>query len=171
SAAMVKAGIYLIARISPILGGTDLWYVRVGGVGIVTLVLGSYLALRQTDMKALLAFSTVSQLGLIISLFGWGTPQAVTARVFHTLNHSMFKAALFMATGIVDHAAHTRDIRRLGTLARTMPVTATAMGLGALALAGVPPFNGFVSKEMFFAASLEQQAAGAVWGSLFPVLA
>lgn len=172
SAAMVKAGIYLVARMSPVLGGTALWTALVGGVGIITLVLGSYLALRQTDLKAILAFSTVSQLGLIIALLGWGTPLAVTAAVFHTLNHSVFKAALFMGVGIVDHQTGTRDIERLGGLAKGMPLTALAMGLAALALAGVPPFNGFVSKEMFFEAALRQsEAAASTFGLLWPVLA
>ncbi len=155
SAAMVKAGIYLIARMSGILGGTapvDAAGVRRGhrltGPGLVS-------GPRQTDLKAILAFSTISQLGLIISLFGWGTTAAVAAAVFHILNHSVFKAALFMMVGIVDHQTQTRDIRALRGLGAYMPVTAGIALVASLALAGVPPFNGFISKEMFFAASLE----------------
>jgi multicomponent Na+:H+ antiporter subunit A len=160
SAAMVKAGIYLIARMFPVLGDTTLWFVLVGGVGLTTLVLGSTLALRQRDLKAVLAYSTISQLGLIVALFGWGTSLAVTAATFHILNHSVFKAALFMGVGIVDHEAHTRNVDRLGGLARLMPYTAAVMGLGALGLAGIPPFNGFISKEMFFDAAVIEAGAG-----------
>lgn len=178
SAAMVKAGIYLIARMSGMLGDTALWVLVVSAVGIISLVLGSYLALRQTDLKAILAFSTISQLGLIVSLFGWGTPLAVTAAVFHTLNHSVFKAGLFMMVGIVDHETHTRDIRRLSGLVRYMPGTAAVAGLTSLALAGVPPFNGFISKEMFFKASLGVDSLfawapglGSFLSYAFPILA
>src|SRR5690606_3699027 len=182
SAAMVKAGVYLIARMWGVLGGTSLWMLVVSVVCITALVLGSYLALRQRDLKAILAFSTVSQLGLIIALFGWGTPLAVTAAVFHILNHSVFKAALFMTVGIVDKQTGTRDVRLLKGLGAGMPVTAAIALVASLALAGVPPLNGFVSKEMFFAASLETGflwsgtaadtgGAGSVWGILFPALA
>lgn len=177
SAAMVKAGIYLIARMSGILGGTTLWLLIVSIVGLVSLVLGSYLALRQTDLKAILAYSTISQLGLIVSLFGWGTPLAVAAAVFHVLNHSVFKAALFMMVGIVDHQTHSRDVRVLKGLGAFMPVTAAIALVASLALAGVPPLNGFISKEMFFTASLETEAllAGVAGGRLlayvFPIMA
>src|SRR5690606_28747150 len=177
SAAMVKAGVYLIARMSGILGGTATWTLLVSVVGIASLVLGSYLALRQTDLKAILAFSTVSQLGLIISLFGWGTTAAVAAAVFHILNHSVFKAALFMMVGIVDHQTHTRDIRALRGLGAYMPVTAGIALAASLALAGVPPFNGFISKEMFFAAALETRGVltgvpgAGLLSVAFPVLA
>lgn len=177
SAAMVKAGIYLIARMTGILGGTALWTLIVSIVGITSLVLGAYLALRQTDLKAILAFSTISQLGLIVALFGWGTTEAVAAAVFHVLNHSVFKAALFMMVGIVDHQTGSRDIRLLKGLGAFMPITAGIALVASLALAGVPPLNGFVSKEMFFAASLKTDAVlagvpgGAVLTFLFPVLA
>lgn len=177
SAAMVKAGVYLIARMAGVIGGTSLWMLIVSVVGITSLVLGSYLALRQTDLKAILAFSTISQLGLIISLFGWGTPLAVTAAVFHILNHSVFKAALFMMVGIVDKQTGTRDVRLLRGLGAGMPVTAAIALVASLALAGVPPLNGFVSKEMFFSASLETGSLwaapgdGGFWGLVFPVLA
>src|SRR5690606_18937553 len=158
SAAMVKAGIYLIARMSGMFGGSTLWLLLLSIVGTTYLVLGSYLALRQTDLKAILAFSTISQLGLIVTLFGWGTPLAMTAAMFHILNHSVFKAALFMTVGIVDHQTGSRDIRSLSGLGALMPVTAAISLIASLALAGVPPLNGFISKEMYFSASLEAGA-------------
>lgn len=177
SAAMVKAGIYLIARMSGMFGGSTLWLLLLSIVGTTSLVLGSYLALRQTDLKAILAFSTISQLGLIVTLFGWGTPLAMTAAMFHILNHSVFKAALFMTVGIVDHQTGSRDIRSLKGLGALMPVTAAISLIASLALAGVPPLNGFITKEMYFSASLEAGAllagvpGGAVLGSLYPALA
>ena len=172
-----QAGIYLIARMSGILGGTTLWLLIVSIVGLVSLVLGSYLALRQTDLKAILAYSTISQLGLIVSLFGWGTPLAVAEAVFHVLNHSVFKAALFMMVGIVDHQTHSHDMRVLKGLGAFMPVTAAIALVASLALAGVPPLNGFISKEMFFTASLDTEAllqgvaGGRVLAYLFPIMA
>lgn len=177
SAAMVKAGIYLLARMAGIVGGTSLWVLLVSVVGIVSLVLGAYLALRQTDLKAILAFSTISQLGLIVALFGWSTPLAVAAAIFHILNHSVFKAALFMMVGIVDLETGTRDIRVLRGLGAVMPITAGIALVASLALAGVPPLNGFISKEMFFTASVElgpvlADVPGGRWlATLFPVLA
>lgn len=178
SAAMVKAGIYLIARMSGIVGGSSLWVLIVSAVGITSLVLGAYLALRQTDLKAILAFSTISQLGLIVTLFGWGTPLAITAAIFHILNHSVFKAALFMMVGIVDKQTQSRDIRRLKGLGTVMPITAGIALISSLALAGVPPLNGFISKEMFFTASLEvntvlasMPGVGTIAAYVFPILA
>lgn len=155
SAAMVKAGIYLVARMSSVVGGSALWVWVLSAVGITSLVFGAYLALRQRDLKAILAFSTISQLGLMMTLFGWGTPLAITAALFHILNHSVFKAALFMMVGIVDKQTKTRDIDRLKGLGPFMPVTGIITLVAALALGGFPPLNGFVSKEMFFSASLE----------------
>ena len=139
SATMVKAGIYLVARFTPIFGGEAVWFYTVSGVGIFTLFWGSFNAVRQTDLKALLAYSTISQLGLIMSLFGLGSAalnegysadsviytQATFAALFHLINHSTFKGALFMVVGIVDHEVGTRDIRRLGGLMSFMPVTFT----------------------------------------------
>ena len=171
SATMVKAGLFLVARMLGVLGGSELWTWLVTGVGLASLVWGAGLALRQTDLKALMANSTVSQLGLITSLLGIATPASVAAAVFHTLNHAVFKGALFLVTGIVEHETGTRDIRRLHGLARTMPLTATAGGLAALALAGIPPLNGFVSKEMFFEATLHlsEHPSGLAW--MAPALA
>ena len=148
SATMVKAGIFLMARMWPVLSGTPEWFMIVTTAGLITMVLGAVIALFKHDLKALLAFSTVSHLGLITMLLGTGTAFGAMAAVFHILNHATFKAALFMSAGIVDHEAHTRDIRRLGGLRKLMPVTFTIATLAALSMAGVPLLNGFLSKEM-----------------------
>jgi multicomponent Na+:H+ antiporter subunit A len=170
SATMVKAGIYLVARLSPIFAVSNEWFIIVSGIGLITLFWCSFLAIRQTDLKGILAFSTVSQLGLIMSLLGFGTPIAVTAAVFHLFNHAAFKGALFMVVGIVDHETGARDIRKLGGLMAFMPITATMGLIGAFSMAGIPPFNGFLSKEMFLAASLEASTF-ANYAILFPILA
>ncbi len=148
SATMVKAGLFLMARLWPVLSGSEWWFWLVAGAGLVTMVLGAIIALFKDDLKALLAFSTVSHLGLITFLLGTGSGFAAMAAVFHIINHACFKAALFMTAGIVDHEAHTRDMTRLGGLRRLMPVTFAIGTLAALAMAGIPLFNGFVSKEM-----------------------
>lgn len=189
SATMVKAGIYLVARFTGIFGGDAVWFYTVSIVGIFTLYWGSFNAVRQTDLKALLAYSTISQLGLVMSLFGLGSAalhegysdqsvlyaQATFAALFHLINHSTFKGALFMVVGIVDLNAGTRDVRRLGGLMALMPVTFTIALIGSFSMAGLPPFNGFLSKEMFFEAMLtvrhlEFFSIGS-WGILFPILA
>ncbi|MHB8171371.1 MAG: Na+/H+ antiporter subunit A [Thermincolia bacterium] len=175
SATMVKAGIYLVARMTPVLAGTPIWLIMVTGAGIVTLCWGAFIAIRQTDLKAILAFSTVSQLGLIMTLLGIGTDLAVVAAMFHLFNHSAFKGCLFMVAGIVDHESGTRDIRKLGGLAALMPISATMAFIGTFAMAGIPPFNGFLSKEMFFEATWKVGTLDydfLSWlGSVFPVLA
>lgn len=189
SATMVKAGIYLVARMSPIFAGEALWLWLVSGLGILTLIYGSFRALKQVDLKSMLAFSTISQLGLIMSLFGLGsaaalytgTPQAeffskaTMAAVFHLLNHAIFKGALFMVVGIVDHETGVRDIRKLGGLMSVMPITFTIAMIGSFSMAGIPPFNGFLSKEMFFTAVLNIRSMDLfgmdTWGTLFPVIA
>jgi len=160
SATMVKAGVFLLARIFPIFAGSALWFWLVGGAGLATVTLAAYWAIFKHDLKALLAYSTVSHLGLITLLFGFGTPMAAVAGVFHILNHCAFKAALFMTAGIVDHEAGTRDIRRLGGLWKPMPVTGGLAVLAAAAMAGVPPLNGFLSKEMWFEEALHVHVAG-----------
>ncbi len=159
SATMVKAGIFLIARLTPILGGSQLWCGTVTLVGLVSLCFGSFMALRQKDMKALLAYSTISQLGLIICLFGFGTEAAVIGGLFHLLNHSVFKGSLFLMTGIVDHQTGTRDMTLLRGLAKIMPWTGAVALIGAFSMAGLPPFSGFLSKELFFEAALESPFA------------
>ncbi|MDP1704623.1 MAG: monovalent cation/H+ antiporter subunit A [Sulfurimicrobium sp.] len=156
SATMVKAGVFLLARLFPALSGTEAWTYLVGGVGITTLLIGAVVALFKHDLKGLLAYSTISHLGLITALFGIGTPLAAVAGVFHIINHAIFKAGLFMAAGIIDHETGTRDMRRINGLWKAMPHTATLAMVAAAAMAGVPLFNGFLSKEMFFA-----EAAGA----------
>ena len=189
SATMVKAGIYLVARTTPIFGGHEIWFWLVSGVGLLTLFWGSFNAVRQYDLKALLAYSTISQLGLIMSLLGLGSvalhfgystqsivyTQATFAALFHLINHSTFKGALFMMVGIVDHEVGTRDIRRLGGLMSLMPFTFTIAVIGSFSMAGLPPFNGFLSKEMFFMATvkiaqLDVFSLGS-FGLLFPIVA
>ncbi|MFY3385200.1 monovalent cation/H+ antiporter subunit A [Paracidovorax sp. MALMAid1276] len=151
SATMVKAGVFLIARLWPALSGTEEWFWLVGGAGLATLLVGGYAAMFQNDLKGLLAYSTISHLGLITLLLGLNSPLAAVAAVFHIMNHATFKASLFMAVGIVDHESGTRDIRRLSGLRTMMPVTATLAMVASAAMAGVPLLNGFLSKEMFFA--------------------
>lgn len=150
SATMVKAGIFLLARLYPALSGTTEWILIVTIAGLVTLLLGAFVAMFKHDLKALLAYSTVSHLGLITLLFGLSTPLAVLAAIFHIMNHAAFKAALFMVAGIIDHETGTRDIRRLSGLLWLMPHTATLAMIGVASMAGIPLFNGFLSKEMFF---------------------
>ena len=151
SATMVKAGVFLLARFWPVLSGTDQWFWIVGGAGACTLILGAYAAIFQTDLKGLLAYSTISHLGLITLLLGLNSPLAAVAAVFHILNHATFKASLFMAAGIIDHESGTRDIRRLSGLIKLIPYTATLAMVASASMAGVPLLNGFLSKEMFFA--------------------
>jgi len=151
SATMVKAGVFLLARLFPALAGTQEWFWLVGGTGLATLLIGAFIALFQHDLKGLLAYSTISHLGLITLLFGIGTPLAAVAGVFHIINHATFKASLFMAAGIIDHETGSRDMRRINGLWRWMPYTGALAMVAAAAMAGVPLFNGFLSKEMFFA--------------------
>lgn len=151
SATMVKAGVFLLARLWPVLAGTDAWFWIVGGAGLCSLVLGGYLAMFQQDIKGVLAYSTISHLGLITLLLGMNSELALVAAVFHIVNHATFKASLFMAAGIVDHETGTRDLGRLSGLSRAMPLTAALAVIAAAAMAGVPLLNGFLSKEMFFA--------------------
>ena len=169
SATMVKAGLFLMARMWPVLSGTPEWVAIVTTAGLVTMVLGAVIALFKHDLKALLAFSTVSHLGLITMLLGTGTAFGAMAAVFHIMNHATFKCALFMSAGIIDHEAHTRDIRRLGGLRTLMPVTFVIATLGALSMAGIPFLNGFLSKEMM----LEETTHTVLFGShlLVPALA
>ncbi|MGM0583156.1 MAG: monovalent cation/H+ antiporter subunit A [Pseudomonadota bacterium] len=148
SATMVKAGLFLMARLWPVLSGTPEWFYLVATTGLVTMIVGAAVALFKDDLKALLAFSTVSHLGLITMLLGFGTKPAAVVAIFHIINHASFKAALFMTAGIVDHEAHTRDVTRLGGLRKLMPVTFAIATVAALSMAGIPPLNGFLSKEM-----------------------
>ncbi|WP_058555976.1 monovalent cation/H+ antiporter subunit A [Thiohalocapsa sp. ML1] len=167
SATMVKAGVFLLARLFPVLSGTHEWAYLVMGAGLATLLIGAYFALFQHDLKGLLAYSTISHLGLITLLFGIGTPLAAVAGVFHIINHATFKASLFMAAGIIDHECGTRDMRRINGLWRFMPYTATLAMVAAAAMAGVPLFNGFLSKEMFFGEAVNF-ARDSIWVWFFP---
>ncbi|MFE4895687.1 Na+/H+ antiporter subunit A [Peribacillus butanolivorans] len=188
SATMVKAGIYLVARLSPVFAESGVWFWCVSIAGLITLFWGSFSAVKQTDLKGILAFSTISQLGLIMSLLGLGAAAlhydtlgeniylaATVAAVFHLINHATFKGSLFMVAGIIDHETGTRDIRKLGGLMQLMPITFTVAVIGAFSMAGLPPFNGFLSKEMFLASMVNVLELDIfnmkTWGVLFPVLA
>ena len=155
SATMVKAGVFLLVRLWPAMGGTNEWLWLVGSIGLITFLLGAFVAVFQQDLKGLLAYSTISHLGLITLLNGLDTPFGQIAAIFHIMNHATFKASLFMAAGIIDHETGTRDIRRLSGLWTFMPITATLAMVAAGAMAGVPLLNGFLSKEMFFAETIE----------------
>ncbi|MER5171902.1 monovalent cation/H+ antiporter subunit A [Thioclava kandeliae] len=169
SATMVKAGLFLMARLWPVLSGTPEWFYIVVTVGLVTMLIAAKIAIFKDDMKGLLAYSTISHLGLITFCFGLGTQAGVIAGVFHIINHATFKAALFMTAGIVDHEAHTRDLKRLGGLRKLMPVTFTIGTIATLSMAGIPLFNGFLSKELMLYEAAKTPWLGNEW--LIPVLA
>jgi multicomponent K+:H+ antiporter subunit A len=171
SATMVKAGVFLLMRMWPVLAGSGYFEAIVTSVGLVTVLFAAFIALFKHDLKGLLAYSTVSHLGLITFLVGLGSPLAAVAAVFHVLNHATFKASLFMIAGIVDHETHSRDMRQLGGLYKLMPWTATLSMVAAASMAGVPLTNGFLSKEMFFTEAVAG-AAGmtGAWTWLVPVL-
>lgn len=188
SATMVKAGIYLVARLTPVFAFSEYWIWLVLASGLVTLLWGSFFALKQTDLKGILAFSTVSQLGLIMSLLGAAAISlhvdasnavifkfAAFAAIFHLINHATFKGSLFMIAGIVDHETGTRDIRKLGGLMHFMPLSFTVATIGSLSMAGLPPFNGFLSKELFFTSMLSLKNFTLynfdTWGPIVPFIA
>ncbi|THH37037.1 monovalent cation/H+ antiporter subunit A [Aliishimia ponticola] len=169
SATMVKAGVFLMARMWPALAGTPEWFYIVATTGLITMVIGALIALFKDDLKALLAFSTVSHLGLLTMLLGFGTKLAAVVAVFHIINHLTFKATLFMTAGIIDHETHTRDIKALGGLRKLMPITFVIGTVAALSMAGIPLFNGFLSKEMML-----EEASHTVWAGshhAVPILA
>lgn len=170
SATMVKAGIFLLARLFPALSGTSEWVWIVGTAGMVTLLLGAFTALFKHDLKGLLAYSTISHLGLITLLFGLSTPLAAVAALFHIINHATFKASLFMVAGIIDHETGTRDMRKLNGLLKFMPHTSVLAIIASAAMAGVPLLNGFLSKEMFFDQTVVA-SSDAGWALAIPVLA
>ena len=156
SATMVKAGVYLLARMHPALGGTDYWHVIVGGAGGVTMIVGAYLAFPQSDLKRLLAYSTVSALGTLMLLIGVGTQRAIGAAIVFLFVHSLYKGALFLVAGIIDHETGTRNVNLLGGLRRAMPVTAVVALLAALSMAGLPPLFGFLGKELVYDAFVHE---------------
>ncbi|MDR7421910.1 MAG: putative monovalent cation/H+ antiporter subunit A [Armatimonadota bacterium] len=162
SATMVKAGVYLLARLAPVLGGTTVWTALVLPVGAATMLVGALLALRQTDLKRILAYSTVSALGALTALIGAGTPAAVEAAMVFLLAHALYKGALFLVAGAVDHETGMRDVSRVGGLRRAMPLTAAAAGLAALSMAGLPPALGFLAKELLYEA-VWPGPGGAAW--------
>ena len=170
AATMVKAGIYLLFRFTPVFAGVPLWRTSLVLVGFVTAVFGAVVALKQDDLKALLAYSTVSQLGLLTGLIGIGTPLALATAAIYTLSHALYKAALFMTVGIVEHETGTRDLRRLGGLRAGLPLVAAAGGFAAVSMAGLPPLLGFVAKEEVFASLLASRAELAVLGLVALVL-
>lgn len=153
SATMVKAGIYLLARLTPILGATPLWTTLVTWAGLLTMVVGALRAVQETDLKRILAYSTVSALGVLTLLLGIGTGEAIVAAVVYLVAHACYKGTLFLVAGAIDHETGTRDVRRLGALRRAMPFTAFAGGLAALSMIGLPPFLGFLAKEHFYEAA------------------
>ncbi len=155
SATMVKAGIYLMARLSPVLSGTLAWTAIVCGAGALTMFVGAFLAWQQTDLKRVLAFSTVSALGILTLLLGYGSELAAEAMVIFLISHALYKGALFLVTGAIDHESGTRDITLLSGLRRAMPITATAAILAGLSMASLPPFLGFIGKELLYEATLE----------------
>ncbi len=160
SATMVKAGVYLLARLHPTLGGTTEWVTLVTTVGAVTFVVGAYLIINQFDLKKILAYSTVSALGLLVMLIGIGTDLAIKGMVAFLLAHALYKGALFMIAGTIDHETGTRDTRVLGGLRSLMPKTALAALLAGLAIAGLPPFFAFIGKEVFLDAVLNAELGG-----------
>jgi len=167
SATMVKAGVFLLMRMYPVLAGSGWFEAIVTAAGLVTVLFAAFIAIFKHDLKGLLAYSTVSHLGLVTFLVGLGSPLAAVAAVFHVLNHATFKASLFMIAGIVDHETHSRDMRQLGGLWSLMPWTATLSMVAAASMAGVPLTNGFLSKEMFFTEAVV--GTSGVWGWLVPV--
>lgn len=159
SATMVKAGVYLLARLNPALGGDPLWFWMLSLVGMGTMVLGAWQGLKQRDIKGLLAYSTICQLGVLVMLAGQDSPYAFKALVIGITAHAFYKGALFLIAGIVDHAAHTRDMDKLGGLSKSMRLTAIVATLAALSMAGLPPMYGFLAKETLLATALEGHAA------------
>ncbi len=158
SATMVKAGVVLIARMTPVVADIDLWRWTTVVLGGITMIVGGVAAMRQTDAKLLLAHSTVSQLGMLVLLFGIGSPVATFAGVAHLAAHAFFKAGLFLSVGVIDHSFGTRDIRSLSGVGRTMPLVAVMTAVSGASMAGVIPFFGFVSKEKSLVALLEPDA-------------
>ncbi|MCY6381530.1 putative monovalent cation/H+ antiporter subunit A [Hoeflea prorocentri] len=150
SATMVKAGVYLLMRLNPVLGDTVAWETVLPIFGGTTLIVGTLLAIRQTDLKLMLAYTTVSSLGLLVMLTGFGTEKAIAAAVLYLVAHSMFKGALFMVAGCIDHEAGTRDVTKLGGLMAAMPITFAAALASAVSMAGLPPFFGFLAKEEIY---------------------
>ena len=157
SAAMVKAGVFLVAAFSPGLSGSSTWQLPLIVLGLVSLLMAGWRALRETDLKLVLAFGTVSQLGFLLVLVGIGSRDTMLAGLTMLLAHSLFKSALFMAVGVIDRTTGTREIRELSGLGRKSPALAVFFTLAAASMAGLPPFLGFVGKESAFATTLTEE--------------
>ena len=166
SATMVKAGIYLVARLTPVLGDSALWTGAIVLTGMLTMLGGSYRAMRETDLKRILAYSTIAALGVLMLLLGIGTAQAITAALLYLVAHACYKGALFLVAGAVEHGTGTRDVAALGGLRRSMPRTALAASLAAVSMAGVPLSLGFLAKEQFY----EGVLAFGAWGGASGIL-
>jgi multicomponent Na+:H+ antiporter subunit A len=162
SATMVKAGVFLLARLNPVFGESVLWHVLLTATGAVTMLVAAVMAAGQTDLKRILAYTTVSVLGTLTMLIGVGTELAIKAAVVYLVAHACYKAALFMIAGSLEHATGTRDVRQLGGLWRAMPVTAASGMLAALSMAGAPPLFGFIGKELLLKAKLDLEYLGVV---------
>ncbi len=171
SATMVKAGVFLLARLYPALAGSDLWFQLVALTGLTTLLFGAFMALFQNDLKGVLAYSTISHLGLIVLLLGMDSQLSNVAAVFHIINHAIFKASLFMAAGIIDHETGSRDLRRINGMWKYMPHTAVLAMVASSSMAGVPLLNGFLSKEMFFGEAVQHALLGSFFNWLIPLAA
>jgi multicomponent Na+:H+ antiporter subunit A len=150
SATMVKAGVYLIARMTPLVGGTALWTGTIATVAVLTMVVGALRAVTETDLKRILAYSTIGALGILVLLFGIGTPQAIVAGLVYLIAHACYKGALFLVAGAIEHETGTRDVSALSGLRRAMPLTAIAAGIAAASMAGIPLFAGFIAKEQLY---------------------
>lgn len=161
SATMVKAGIYLLARLSPVLGGSAAWSYSLATIGTLTMLLGAYLAWQQNDLKRSLAYSTISALGMLTLLLSQPTPLAAEAMLVFLLSHALYKGALFLVVGALDHATGSRDVQQLGGLHRVMPISATASGLALLSMASIPPSLGFIGKELLYTATLDAPGSSA----------
>jgi multicomponent Na+:H+ antiporter subunit A len=161
SATMVKAGLYLLARLAAVLGGTDAWHYGLAVPGAATMIVGAVMALGQDDLKRLLAYTTVCALGTVMLLLGLDTVPATKAAMVFLLVHGLYKGALFLVTGTLDHEAGTRFLGRLGGLARAMPLTAVVAWLSALSMAGLPPLFGFIAKELLYEAKTQAPNAWA----------
>ncbi|MXQ09455.1 putative monovalent cation/H+ antiporter subunit A [Alphaproteobacteria bacterium GH1-50] len=159
SATMVKGGVYLLARMHPTLGGTDVWFWTLAIAGAATAVFASLMAVKQTDLKQILAYTTLMALGTLTMFLSSDEGYAITAAMLFLIVHSLYKAALFLVAGIVDHETGTREVDRLGGLRRFMPITAAAAALAALSMAGLPPLLGYIGKEVIYAASIKMDAA------------
>jgi multicomponent Na+:H+ antiporter subunit A len=170
SATMVKAGVYLVARMTPILGGTSVWTGTITTIAALTMIVGAVRALLETDLKRILAYSTISALGILMLLFGAGTSEAAVAAVVYLVAHACYKGALFLVAGAIDHETGTRDVTLLGGLRRAMPRTAAGGALAAGSMAGIPLFAGFVAKEQFYE-SMSVSALPGPWAGALLALA